>query len=153
MIGVGGYDPFDSTNLAATALVLEIGFAVALLVGQLLVRRGRVRLHAYLQSTIVLANIPVVAVWMLPAYLAYVLPGIPGELTEPFYLFPTLMLVAGVTVETLGVYVILVAGTNLLPERLRFREYKPWMRTVVVLWWAVLLAGAATFYVWYLAPS
>ena len=69
------------------------------------------------------------------------------------YALLTLMLVAGVTVETLGVYVILVAGTNLLPERLRFRQYKLWMRTVVALWWAVLLAGAATFYVWYLVPS
>jgi len=94
-----------------------------------------------------------VALWMLPAYLTNVWPSLPGELAQPFYLFPTLMLIVGALVEALGIYVLLVAGTNLVPERLRFRRYKLWMRTVVVLWWTVLLAGIATYYVWYVSAT
>lgn len=152
-MGLGGFLAVGDAPFSTAALLVEVAFAVALLAGQLLVRRGRVRLHAYWQSTIVLLNIPIVGLWMVPQYITNVLPGLPGDVSQPFYLFPTLMLVAGATVEALGVYVILVAGTNLVPERFRFRQYKLWMRTVVSLWWAVLLAGVVTYYVWYLAPG
>lgn len=148
-----GTEVFSSALFATSVLVVEVAFAVALLLGKYVVRSGHVRAHAYLQSTIVLANVPLVSLWMLPAYLAYVLPGLPDEIAQPFYLFPTLMLVAGAAVEGLGVYVILVAGTNLVPERLRFRSYKVWMRAVLGLWWAVFLAGLATYYVWFLMPT
>jgi hypothetical protein len=148
-----GAEVFSSALFATSVLVVEVAFAVALLLGKYVVRSGHVRAHAYLQSTIVLANVPLVSLWMLPAYLAYVLPGLPGEIAQPFYLFPTSMLVAGVAVEALGVYVILVAGTNLVPERLRFRHYKVWMRAVLGLWWAVFLAGLATYYYWFLMPA
>jgi hypothetical protein len=149
----GGASVFASTTFATAVLAVEVAFAVALLLGKFVVRSGHVRAHAYLQSGIVLANLPLVAVWMLPAYLADVLPGLPGEIAEPFYLFPTLMLAAGAAVEALGVYVILVAGTNLVPERFRFRQYKQWMRAVLALWWAVFLSGLATYYVWFVMPT
>lgn len=117
-----------------------------------LARAGHVRVHAWLQSSIVLVNIPVVLAWMVPSYLAYVLPGLPGGLDQAFYLVPTVMLAIGLAAELLGLYVILVAGTNVVPERWRFRSYKAWMRTVLGLWWAVLLLGLLTYYVWYVGP-
>jgi hypothetical protein len=150
---MGSADVFTSALFATAVLAVEVAFAVALLLGKYVVRSGHVRAHAYLQSAIVLANVPLVSLWMLPAYLAYVLPGLPGEIAQPFYLFPTLMLVAGAAVEALGVYVILVAGTNLVPERFRFRRYKVWMRAVLGLWWAVFLAGLATYYYWFVMPT
>jgi uncharacterized membrane protein YozB (DUF420 family) len=135
--------------LADAVLVVELAFGLALLVGVLLIRRGQVRLHAYLQTSLVLVNLPIVLSWMVPSYLRNVLPGLPASLGEPFYLVPTLMLVVGSVAESLGVYVILVAGTNLLPERWRFRRYKLWMRTTLGLWWTVLLLGVTTYLVWY----
>src|SRR5580765_5128016 len=36
-----------------------------------------------------------------------------------------------------------------LSEKFRFTKYKPWMRTVLVLWWFVLLLGLATYARWY----
>jgi plastocyanin len=42
---------------------------------------------------------------------------------------------------------------RILPERLRFQNWKRWMRTELALWWAVVLIGAATYYVWYMAPQ
>jgi uncharacterized membrane protein YozB (DUF420 family) len=140
---------FNSTAVADLVLVVELAMAAGLVLGMFLVRAGHVRFHAYLQSTIVLGNGPIVLVWMLPAYLQNVWPDIPGEIASPFYWVPTLMLVLGLAVEALGAYVILVAGTNLIPERFRFRRYKVWMRSVLVLWWAVLITGLATYYVWF----
>lgn len=130
-------------------LVFEFALAAMLLVGMLVVRRGAVRWHRILQSSMVLANIPVVLAWMIPQYLIYVLPGLPGEIANPFYWVPTLMLVAGASAEGLGIYIVLVAGTTWIPERWRFRRYKLWMRTELALWWSVLIAGVTTYYVWY----
>ncbi len=127
--------------------------ACFLLVGASAVRRGRVRLHRALQSTIVLANLPVVLLWMAPQYLARILPYLPGEIAEPAYLLPTVMLVVGGIAEGLGIYILLVAGTNWIPERYRFRRYKAWMRSELVLWWSVVLLGLATYLVTYVVGS
>ena len=58
----------------------------------------------------------------------------------------------GTVAELLGLYIFVVAGTNILPKRLRFTRYKPWMRTALALWWLVLLLGVATYLRWYVAP-
>jgi uncharacterized membrane protein YozB (DUF420 family) len=142
-----------ASNFADLVLVLEVGIAVTLLIGMFVVRRGHVRLHAYIQSSMVLVNIPIVLIWMAPHYWTSVLPDLPREFSGAFYLLPTIMLVAGVAAESLGVYILLVAGTNWLPERFRFRRYKLWMRTELVLWWCVVLAGISTYYVWYLTQA
>ena len=128
---------------------VEVGIAAMLLVGMFVVRRGNVRLHMWIQSSMVLLNIPIVLIWMVPHYLTLVLPDLGAEFAAPFYFVPTLMLVAGTTAELLGIYIVLVAGTSLIPERLRFRHYKPWMRTELALWWIVVIMGLTTYYLWY----
>jgi uncharacterized membrane protein YozB (DUF420 family) len=137
---------------ADVVFLFELAAGIALLAGMFIVRAGHVRWHAYLQSSIVLVNLPVVLAWMVPSYLSNVLPGLPGDIGQAGYLVPTLMLVLGALAEGIGVYVILVAGTNWIPERWRFRSYKWWMRSVLGLWWVVLVLGLLTYYVWYVAP-
>jgi len=46
-------------------------------------------------------------------------------------------------------YILLAAGTKLLPEGLRIKRYKLWMRIVLASWWLVLLLGIATYARWY----
>ena len=147
------FPAIESTASVPADIVLgaEIGIGVALVVGMLLVRRGHVRWHALLQSSLVLVNLPIVLIWMVPSYLANILPDLAEEGLQPYYLVPTLMLMVGALAEGLGIFVLLVAGTNIVPERLRFRRYKLWMRTVLILWWSVLLLGVSTYYVWYVA--
>jgi hypothetical protein len=131
----------------------EIATGLMLIAGLFFVRAGHVRLHAYLQSTIVLVNIPVILIWMVPAFLEPLPPGPPALFTVAANFLPTLMLVTGGLAEILGVYIILVAGTNWIPERWRFRSYKGWMRSVVGLWWATIVLGLLTYYVSYVAPN
>lgn len=143
----------DPQTLGDIGAVFEVVVGALLVLGMLLVRRGRIRAHMIIQSSMVLVNIPFVLLTMVPVYWEYVLPGLPGELGEPFYYVPTIMLFAGAAAELLGVYILLVAGTNWVPERFRFRRFKLWMRTELILWWAVILVGLTTYYVWYLAPT
>ncbi len=143
-----------SAPIASDAVaVVEVAIAVMLLVGMFIVRRGGVRLHRAIQSSIVLVNIPIVLAWMVPQYLRYVLPDLPSELLQPYYLLPTIALGVGAVAEVLGVYIVLVAGTNWIPERFRFRRYKLWMRTELSLWWLLVAVGLGIYYVWYVTPG
>jgi hypothetical protein len=57
--------------------------------------------------------------------------------------------VLGRLTEVTGLYILLSAGTNILLEQVRITKYKVWMRSVLLLWWAVLLLGFATYARWY----
>ncbi|HKS59910.1 MAG TPA: hypothetical protein VJS68_03940 [Thermoplasmata archaeon] len=145
---LGTEAPIFSDLVALT----EVGIAAGLLIGTFVVRRGHVRAHRIIQSALILVNIPIVLAWMVPEFLLIVLPGLPGDLDSPFYYIPTLMLCAGAAAEGLGIYIILAAGTNLLPLKYRFRRYKLWMRTELALWWSVVSLGLTTYLVWYVLP-
>jgi hypothetical protein len=56
----------------------------------------------------------------------------------------------GATVECAALYILLAAGTTLMPEKLRLTRYKFWMRRVLLGWWAVLFLGLATYARWYI---
>jgi hypothetical protein len=54
--------------------------------------------------------------------------------------------VVGTAALLVGAWVVLVAGTPLVPVRLRFSSYKPWMRTLLTLWWLAIILGLAIYY-------
>ena len=134
---------------ANVVLVLEIAMGVGLLVGARLARKGRFRQHAWCQSIIVLLNFAVVAVMMIPSFRVHVLPRVPAKLGKAYYAFATTHGALGTVTELAGLYILLSAGTTVLPEQLRITKYKVWMRSVLVLWWVVLLLGIATYTRWY----
>lgn len=129
-------------------LLLEIAMGVGLPIGARLAHR-RFRLHAWCQSIIVLLNVAVIGLTMLPSFHGHVLTGIPTKLGRAYYLFATTHAALGSVIEIAGFYILWSAGTNLLPEKLRFTRYKAWMRSVLVFWWVVLLLGMATYTRWY----
>ena len=149
---VGPFPP-NAPGLASGVAVFEILIAVGLVVGFFLVRAGHVRAHRIVQMSMVLVNVPVVLATMVPPFLSNVLPGLPAEIAEPYYLLPTLAVALGGLAEALGIYIVLVAGTNLVPARWRFRRYKLWMRTELLLWWSVVLLGLSIYVVWYALPA
>jgi len=142
---------FDTAAPGAANLVLalEIAMGVGLLVGARLARKGRFRQHAWCQSTIVLLNLAVVAVMMIPSFHVHVLPRIPAKLGKAYYALATTHGAFGTVTELTGLYILLSAGTSVLPDKLRITKYKLWMRSVLVLWWVVLLLGLATYTRWY----
>lgn len=136
---------------ADLVLLLELAMGLALLGGALLARSGKFRAHAWLQSFVVLLNAVVITLGMLPSFRYQVAPKIPLKLGKMFFGLATAHAALGAVVEAAALYVLLAAGTTLLPERLRLTRYKSWMRAVLAGWWAVLLLGMATYARWYIA--
>jgi uncharacterized membrane protein YozB (DUF420 family) len=130
-------------------LLLELGMGVGLLFGATLARKRRFRLHALCQSAIVLLNLALIMLTMVPSFRLQVGPGLPNKLGNPYYGIAAAHAALGSLAELAGLYLLLAAGTNLLPEKLRLTRYKFWMRSVLVLWWIVLLLGIATYARWY----
>jgi uncharacterized membrane protein YozB (DUF420 family) len=134
---------------ANVVLVLEIAMGIGLLLGARLARKRRFRQHAWCQSAIVLLNLAAVVVMMIPSFRVHVLPRIPAKLGKAYYGLATTHAALGSVTELAGLYILLSAGTSVLPEKLRTTKYKACMRTVLVLWWMVLLLGLATYARWY----
>ena len=120
-----------------------------LLFGAWLARAKRHRQHAWCQSAVVILNLAVIAATMAPSFHAQVLPRIPAKLSRPYFAWATVHAALGSVTELAALYILLAAGTRLLPERMRITRYKLWMRTVLALWWFVLLLGFATYALWY----
>jgi uncharacterized protein (TIGR03382 family) len=135
---------------AHLTLLLEIAMGVGLLIGAWLARRRRFRQHAWCQSAIVLLNLAVIVLVMMPSFQVQVVPEIPLRLAKTYYALATAHAALGTITEIAGLYILLAAGTGVLPEKFRITKYKAWMRTVLVLWWFVLLLGLATYARWYL---
>ena len=140
----------EAPSAVARTLLIELAMALASLVGAMLAHKKYFRAHAFCQGTVVLLNLGIIARYMMPSFRRAVLPGIPGDLGDAYYWLAALHGVAGLVAELLAVYVLLVAGTKLIPPRLRFKRYKPWMRVTLVLWLVTFLLGFATFLRWYL---
>jgi len=134
-------------------LLLEIVMGLGLLGGALLARKRRFREHAWCQSVIVILNLGVIVFAMIPSFAARVSPKIPLKLGKSFYALPTAHAALGTVTEIAGLYVLLAAGTNVLPPRFRITRYKFWMRTLLILWWVVLVLGFATYVRWYVPHS
>ena len=134
---------------ADITLLLEMGMGAGLLAGARLARVGRIRFHAACQSVIVLLNLALIVLTMFPAFHRQVLPKLPGRIAKPYYALAATHAALGGVAELLGLYILLAAGTSLLPEKFRITRYKFWMRTVLVLWWLVLSLGMATYARWY----
>lgn len=134
---------------ADVVLVLEIAMGMGLAVGAVLARLRKYRAHACCQSAIVLLNIVVIAVVMVPSFSAHVGPKVSLRLATPYYTFATAHAVLGAIAQIAGLYVVLAAGTNVVPKRFRITRYRLWMRTLLALWWVVVLSGLAVYARWY----
>jgi hypothetical protein len=134
---------------ASTILLIEIVMGVGLLLGALLARLRLFRWHACCQAAIVLLNLAVILLTMVPSFRVHVSPKIPLKLGKAYYALATAHAALGTITEVAGLYILLAAGTNVFPQRVRITRYKIWMRTVLALWWLVLLLGLATYARWY----
>ena len=144
-----GFLGTSAPRYADVVLLLEIGMGLTLLIGAVLARQRRFTGHARCQSIVVLLNLAVVVLVMVPSFHVNVSPQIPAKLGRAYYALPTAHAALGVITEIAALYILLVAGTNIVPQRFRATKFKLWMRTVLVLWWLVLTLGVATYVRWY----
>jgi uncharacterized membrane protein YozB (DUF420 family) len=134
-------------------LVSQLAMGAALIGGGLLARAKRYTAHGICQSAVLLLNLIMIAVVMWPSFYGQVLPALPRHLAEGYYGAATAHGILGAIAELLGLYIVLAVGTDILPSRLRISRWKLWMRIELVLWWAVIVTGVLTYYVWYAEAS
>jgi uncharacterized membrane protein YozB (DUF420 family) len=130
-------------------LMVQLVMGVVLIAGTLLARAERYLAHGVCMTTVMLLNLIPIAVVMRPSFDQAVLPRLAGHLHKRYCEVAAIHGVLGTAAELLGLYILMVAGTNILPETWRFRRWKLWMRVELGLWMAALLAGVGTYIVWY----
>ena len=147
-----GFLGTSATFGADLNLVVQLIMGLALIAGTILAKRKRYRAHGICQTTVLLLNLLMIGAVMWPSFQQQVKPALPKVFHKWYYAAATIHAVLGITAELLGLYIVVVAGTKLLPQRLRFKHWKKWMRTELVLWAIVLLTGVGTYCAWYVAP-
>jgi len=145
----GGFLGTAAPAYADVTLLLEMAMGTGLLIGALLARLGRFRQHAWCQSVIVLVNLALIGVVMVPSFSVQVSPRMPARLGNSYYALATAHATLGAITEIASVYILLAAGTRVLPQKFRMARYKLWMRSVLVLWWLVIALGLVTYARWY----
>ena len=133
-------------------LVVQLIMGLALIAGVLLAKQKRYTAHGICQTTVLLLNLLMIGLVMWPSFQQQVKPALSKVLHKWYYEAATIHALLGIAAELLGLYIVIVAGTNVLPRRLRFKRWKLWMRTELVLWAIVLVSGVGTYCAWYVAP-
>jgi Predicted membrane protein len=146
-LGSGG------TFQADLNLLVQMAMGIALIAGALLAKRKRYTSHGICQTTVLLLNFVMIGLVMWPSFQVQIMPALPKVMPGWYYAIAAIHAVLGTTAELLGLYIVTVAGTKILPQWLRFKNWKLWMRTELVLWIVVLLLGVGTYFMWYVAPT
>jgi uncharacterized membrane protein YozB (DUF420 family) len=133
---------------AVLALVLSVVAAIMFTVGWRLAVARRYAAHRRVQTAAVVLSTAVIAAWMIRSFVLYVAPQIPARLSQRAYAVATVHAVVGVAALVLGVYVVLGAF-ELVPPRLRFKRFKPIMRSSYALYLLGTLTGVVLFAVAY----
>jgi hypothetical protein len=106
------------------------------LTGAALARLRSFRVHGWLQGAIVGLNAVVIAFAMIPSLIRYLRSGARIVLAHA---------IAGSVAELLGLYIVVSAGLDWLPTRLRITSYKRWMRVTLGAWLVALVLGVWTY--------
>ena len=149
---IKGFLGTGATFGADLNLVVQVAMGLALVAGYLLAKRKRFAAHGVCQTTMLLLNLGMIGLVMWPSFEQQVRPALPKGLHKWYYAAATIHALLGAAAELLGLYIVIVAGTRVVPQSMRFRNWKRWMRTELVLWSIVLLTGVGTYYSWYVAP-
>jgi uncharacterized membrane protein YozB (DUF420 family) len=152
MASVKGFFGTWASFNADLNLFAQVAMGIALLAGAFLARTKRYAAHGVCQAVVLILNLPMIAFVMWPSFDARVLPRFSRHFGKRYYAIAMTHGALGALAEVLGLYILLVAGTNILPRSWRFQRWRLWMRIELALWWVVLLVGIGTYYTWYLAP-
>jgi uncharacterized membrane protein YozB (DUF420 family) len=149
---IQGFFGTGATFAADLNLVVQIIMGAALIAGWFLAKWQRYRAHGICQTTVLLLNLLMIGLVMWPSFQQQVQPALSKVLHKWYYEAAAIHALLGIAAELLGLYIVIVAGTNVLPQWLRFKDWRLWMRTELMLWAIVLVSGVGTYCAWYVAP-
>src|SRR5689334_14895277 len=95
----------------------------SLIVGAFLARSKRYAAHGACQVTVLVLNLVPISSVMWSSFHVQVWPRLPEHFGRRFYAIATIHGVLGSVAELFGLYIVLVAGTTILPQSWRFRRW------------------------------
>ncbi|MCH7662593.1 MAG: DUF420 domain-containing protein [Chloroflexi bacterium] len=137
---------------ADVTLTLSILMAAILTVGYYLVRKGRYEGHKWVQTSGVALNVILVLWFMVLPYRDFIVGDLGGPRETIFYYATTMHATVGFFAFILGSFVVL-RGHNLVPMRLRFSQYKLYMRTAYTLYMLTTVLGVWTYLTWFVVVA
>jgi uncharacterized membrane protein YozB (DUF420 family) len=149
---VTGFLGTGATFAADVNLIVQLAMGGALIVGVILAKRRRYGAHGACQSTVLLFNLWMIGFEMWPSFRLQLAPHLSRVIRTRYYTIATIHSAFGAAAELLGIYIVLVAGTELVPLSLRFTKWKLWMRIEMALWLLALTWGIWTYHEWYVVP-
>lgn len=139
-----GFLGTKATLRSDLTLVIIIFTAILFNIGFVLARRKHFVAHRWVQTSAGILNTLVVIISMVTSYIIHILPGIPSKLAQGDYAVTTAHGVIGAIALIFGVYVGL-RGNELVPNRLKFQNYKLFMRWAYGLYMLATLIGVALY--------
>ena len=137
------------SSLGADLSLLVSAAAIALLTaGVVLARRQRYDAHRWSQTAAVALNAVVVAVWMIVSLVRFILPGIPGSLSEHGHPLAATHSVVGVVGVALGVFLV-IRATQLTRRAKSVSPYRTAMRVAYFVYLAGFVLGVWLYVVTY----
>ena len=138
---------------ADMTLVLSLLVAALFSFGYYLARvRHNYDAHKWVQTGGSTLNIILVLWLMLLPYRDFILQDRGGPRESIFYSVTSIHAFVGFFAFTFGNFVVL-RGHKLVPKRLRFNNYKPFMRTAYTLYMLTTALGVWTYITWFVTVS
>lgn len=145
-----GFLGTDAGLITDLTLIAEIIFFIAISVGVVAQRRGRYKVHDWIQTPVVLLNLLLIIFVMVTSFMEQsVVSTLPDRPGDAYYLVVAVHAGLGLVAEGLAIYALL-AGHRLLPRKIGRLRY--WMWATFGFWAAAVIVGLATYYVWYVQP-
>lgn len=147
-----GFLNTNASLLADLTLTAYIFLLVpAMLVGFYYARRKKfVPNHKFTMTGITILNWILIIFIMAVSYSDSVAPNVPDDLSDRFYLFPTLHLITGGTAQILATYLVIrMWFEKTLPQWIMVKNIKLYMRTTLTLWLVTAVLGAGIYLTWY----
>jgi uncharacterized membrane protein YozB (DUF420 family) len=138
-----------AANFAADAtLVVMLLTASLFTLGAYLAVKGKYGAHRWIQTSATTLNTIMVGWMMILPFRDFVAPGLPERIAERFYLVTSVHAFLGASSLLLGIFVTLRAN-GLVPEALKFNNYKGYMRTSYTLFMLATLIGVLVYLSWF----
>ena len=106
--------------------------------------------HKYVMTSITLLNWLLILFVMASSFATSVAPNIPKNLNQLFVLFPAIHIVTGGLAQLIATYLVIrMWFENQLPDGLKVKNIKLYMRTTLFLWVVTALLGITIYITWY----
>ncbi len=138
-----------NANFAADiTLVIMLTTATLFTIGFVLARLEKFEAHRWVQTSAAAVNVIMVLWLMVLPFRDFVAKDLGGPRPHYFYVITTLHATIGTIALLFGTFVAL-RGNKLVPEFLRFKNYKGFMRTSYGLYLLATAIGVWVYFTWF----